>query len=254
MLQLSTEKGVIHTLDDWLKCAPPKGGKRHWVDGRSAKELARVWCRDAVPDEITGLLSTRPETRELVNFAGRPERRVRIDDLPGEPRNTDLALVATRHGVPVAISVEAKADEGFGRLVSAELALAAQRIAGEKWTNVPSRIQNLARALLPPAQNGLPLLGELRYQLLTATAGALAFAAELKADTAVLIVHVFGGPEPSAGEARDREDLKSFARRLAGDPELEIAPGELLPPITVPGSSFIRSSVALLVGMIRTQI
>jgi hypothetical protein len=32
----------IHTVDDWFRLAPPAGGARQWVDGKSAKELAKA--------------------------------------------------------------------------------------------------------------------------------------------------------------------------------------------------------------------
>ena len=33
----------IHSVDDWLRFAPPEKGESHWKDGRSAKELAKAW-------------------------------------------------------------------------------------------------------------------------------------------------------------------------------------------------------------------
>ena len=40
---------------------------------------------------------------------------MRFDGIRGEPRNTDLAIVGTSQSGKVAISIEAKADESFGR-------------------------------------------------------------------------------------------------------------------------------------------
>jgi hypothetical protein len=34
----------ISTVDEWFEYAPPVGQEKHWVDGRSAKEVAKAWC------------------------------------------------------------------------------------------------------------------------------------------------------------------------------------------------------------------
>jgi hypothetical protein len=52
----------IHSIADWFNFAPPRGGLRHWVDGRSAKELARAWFPPAgglsVPEEFLALVNS----------------------------------------------------------------------------------------------------------------------------------------------------------------------------------------------------
>lgn len=39
----------ISNLTDWFQHAPPAKGEAHWVDGRSAKELAKAWTQSGVP-------------------------------------------------------------------------------------------------------------------------------------------------------------------------------------------------------------
>jgi hypothetical protein len=112
----------ICTVDDWFRLAGPAGGVDQWVDGRSAKELAKAWCGrasgPAVPVELQELLSTHPDTDGAVILEVIPEHKVVFDDIPGEPRNTDLVCIAEQGNRRIAISTEAKADEPFGELIA----------------------------------------------------------------------------------------------------------------------------------------
>ncbi len=82
--------GEIRSVDDWFAQAPPKRGIKHWVDGRSAKELAKAWFPVAgdpqVPAELRSLLESRDETRGIVFEEGEPERVTRFDGCGGEGR------------------------------------------------------------------------------------------------------------------------------------------------------------------------
>jgi hypothetical protein len=114
----------IQTVDDWKRLAPPKSAV-HWQEGRSACELARAWCATGsvrVPAEVGAILNSRAETQGTVLLRAEPECRLHFDQLRGEPRNADLAIEATRYGEPVTITIEAKADEPYGELISDTLA------------------------------------------------------------------------------------------------------------------------------------
>jgi hypothetical protein len=43
---------LIQSVDDWFRCAPPKGGADQRCDGRSAKEFARAWVESGVEDRL----------------------------------------------------------------------------------------------------------------------------------------------------------------------------------------------------------
>lgn len=77
-----------------------------------------------------------------------------------------------------------------------------------------TRVQQLAAALLPEPWDGAPPFGALGYQLLAA-AGALAFAREVDATRAVLVIHEF---VPDAAESpkhvRNAADLDAFRLRV----------------------------------------
>ena len=91
---IGKDKNPILSVDGWYAGAPPKGGAVHWVTGRSARELAVAWCGSegpCVPTEIEQLLRSHPDLETLVIERAFPEHQIRFDDLPGEPRNADLA-------------------------------------------------------------------------------------------------------------------------------------------------------------------
>jgi hypothetical protein len=185
----------IRTIDDWRLHAGPKSTD-HWKPGRSAFESAAAWCSSGtptMPKEIESLLGSHPDTAGCVMVEGTPELRVSFDDLDGEPRNTDFAGIASHPRGPIAISIVAKADESFGEYVGDILADAADRVSHGDSTNISTRISELM-GLLPPRSKRAEKASSLRYQLLTALAGALSFAREKEA-RAVMIIHEFQTPQ-----------------------------------------------------------
>lgn len=249
----------ITTVEDWFAFAPPRGGRQQWRAGRSAMELARAWCAGAggpcVPAALAALLESHPDFRSAEIDEAVPEARQWFDDIGGEPRNADLA--ATGHAAcgRFVLSVEAKADEPFGQLVSEVLEIAARKAAREVPTRAGERVLGLAAALLPPRSDSASLLGDLRYQLLTATAGALAHAGQVGAARAALVVHEFRSSETDDAKLADNErDLNQFIERLSQGRWRAVPGGELLGPVHVPGSPRIPSGVGLYIGKIRTDL
>jgi hypothetical protein len=55
----------IRSVDDWFKLAPPKGGREHWVEHRSALECARAWLPGSegpqCPSELVDLFASHPD-------------------------------------------------------------------------------------------------------------------------------------------------------------------------------------------------
>jgi hypothetical protein len=122
-----------------------------------------------------------------------PEHKIQLDSYWGETRNADLAAVGKGQPGVVAMTLEAKADEPFGRTIAAELAG-----AGE-GSNLPKRILSLCQSVLgrPPSA-----VGGLRYQLLHAVAATLIYAKEQGAAAAVFVVYEFHGPSCSAAKLK----------------------------------------------------
>ena len=222
---------------------------------RSSPALGAAPSGPCVPPELTALLGSSAQLSSLVIDKARPEYRVHFDDLPGEPRNTDLVAIGASGAARIAISVEAKADETFGELVNDMLSNSATAIGNEKWTNVPQRIQQLARALLPANvdEMALPALGELRYQLLTAAGGALAFAKEANAAIAVLVIHEFVGAATRDNKvAANGADLDRFIQRISKGSIQNLPIGRLIGPIVVPGNAHLSAKTPLYIGKIQS--
>lgn len=250
-MHMQREGRTITSVDEWKSVAPPRSPE-HWRSGRSAKECAVAWCGGpagvAAPEEIVALLDSHPDPRGCVFVGATPEHPIPFDDLRGEPRNADLAAICDHAAGPIAITVEAKADEPFDRYVSGVLADAVDRSAHGTRTNAVQRVEGLAAALLPPRVR-LPGLHDLRYQLLTAAAGTLAYAHQMGAARAVLIVHEFVTDDTrDERHERNASDLSKFAQRISGGTVREISIGRLAGPIRVPGGLRFTRPAALYLG------
>lgn len=250
---LSKAGRTIEDLSSWRAQALPKGGARQWQPGRSAYELAAAWCGQGsgaiVPEEILRLLDSHPDTRGVQLVVGTPEHRIAIDDLRGETRNADIALHARHGDAAVAITVEAKVDEPYGPEIGKRLAdVVEQKLLGKR-SNAAARVETLAAALLPPWRRGLPHLAELRYQLLTATAGTLAFAGEIGARSAILVIHEFVTDRASDDRRRDNQRaLDLFSQRVSSGDVKEVRPGELVGPLQPPGAPLFLAPPVFYLG------
>ena len=247
----------IRTIDEWRAHAPPKSAGQ-WQPGRSAVEMAEAWCASGpcVPADVRALLDSHPLTRGATLISGTPEAQIHFDDIPGEPRNADLALLAEGEDGLIAITVEGKADETFGEYVGDVMADGIDREI-ESGSRAVERVRGLAKSLLPKRSAGerpLPPLRNLRYQLLTATAGTLAWASDSNAAFAVLIVHVFDTdrtePERHALNARD---LDLFVQRISGGAVRSIADGEMAGPFELPGTPLFEAGARVLIGKVVTR-
>lgn len=239
------------TLDDWLSMAGPKGREKQWVDGRSAKECARAWLekRGEMPPEIARLLEQlgggplrieRAEPEALLAFDGR-----------GGPRNADMAVWAADDTGPVALTIEAKADEPFDELLAGVLISALERQLETTESGALARAIDLARSLFPPRQPKQPRLDQIRYQLMTAAAGTLAMAHRHGANRAVLVIHEFRSAETSWAKLNaNAEDLDTFVRRLSGGTVNKVASDVLYGPFVVPGGPLFSPPAALYVGKV----
>lgn len=255
---MSFSKGEkrIHSLDDWHRLGKPKRAY-HWADGRSAKELARAWVSvrsPALPTEVDAILAAHPDFGPLTEWAAEPEARLPFDSFPGEPRNADLLLVGRDGHGPVLIAVEGKADEPFGETVADALAAALERWLDSPNSKGVARIEQLARALLPPRDGGVKV-GRLRYQLLTATAGALVAAQRLGIDRTLMLVHEFV-TDRTTDRRHDANaaDLSRFVDRLSGQPIPKTHNGGIAGPFRVPGAPLLPTVPRLYVGKVTRDL
>lgn len=205
----------LTNLDEWHCYAAPKG-RMHWKDGRSAKENARLWL-DAAPSLPVGIrevLRGCVGIGNLSSWSAEPEARAKFDAFRG-PANIDLLVKAGDEHGPIVIGIEAKADEAFGSTIEKTLSEAQKRLARKPHSKGVERIQELVRTF------GLDLheseVLDLRYQLLTLTAGTLAEARRQSAQRAVVIIQEFVSSLTSAKyRARNARDLEDFLRAAFG--------------------------------------
>lgn len=252
----SPRREPITTVADWERLAPPKS-RDQWVEGRSAYELAQAWCGSgmpAMPEVVRALLDSRDETRGLDLEVAYAEHRIPFDSLGGEPRNADLAFVGLAGLRKVAVTVEAKADEAFGGTVGATIAAGLERGIKNPTSNAVRRVEGLVQALLRPWKKGLPGVEELRYQLLTAVAGTLAYAESQGAPIAVFIVHEFVTDRTDdARHSRNAADFGAFLQRVSGSAQPVSAPSQLLGPFSVPGGALFHGGRSLYIGKVTTN-
>ena len=248
-IRLEKNRRAITCLDDWKTLAPPKSDE-HWKAGRSAQEIARAWCANGAPEvpaDLRALFDSHEATRGFVFERGAPEHRIAFDEHGGEPRNADIAFVGTAGAKRVAVTVEAKADEPFGGTVLETLDQALERLIANEKSRGVRRVEDLVRRIVPPRQKGLPTAGSLRYQLLTAVAGTLAYAEAERADVGVLLIHEFvTDATTDERHAQNDADLRHFLHRLMG----KLVGG----PLGIVGPFAIGSAPPLLIGKLTTRL
>ncbi len=92
-------------------------------------------------------------------------------------------------------------------------------------------------------------LGDLRYQLLTGVAGAIAFASEVGANRAAFLVHEFITDRTDDEKHRtNTQDLDNFVLRLSRGLIPSVPSGVLLGPFRIPGLPLFRSAPPLFLG------
>ena len=232
------------SIDDWHRFAPPKR-EVHWKDGRSAKESARAWMAAAhrMPPDIERTIAACPDMGPLLRWHAEPEARVTIDTFRGEQPNIDMLLVAEDERGPVVVVIEAKADETFGDQIADRYRSAKAARASNPRSKALDRIEALLdRFLLDLGQPGVP---QLRYQLFTAVAAALAEAERRSSDRALFVVHEFvTSLTRSDRRERNGADLDNFLS-VALRSDTHVGDGEIAGPFLIRGLS-------LYVGKART--
>ncbi|MDP2261652.1 MAG: hypothetical protein Q8K24_00680 [Hydrogenophaga sp.] len=255
---MSITKGnhIITGLSDWQAHAGPKS-KGHWVDDRSAKEVARAWLASGqqLPAEVCAALAGHPRFGAVLEWQAEPEAKLRFDDFAGEPRNSDLAVHVRDAVGSYLIAIEAKADESYGATIAQTLAAARKRLDANPRSNGLNRVRQLHEALLGvPVAQAAECAG-LRYQLLTAAAGALCDGERRAYARTVLLIQEFVTKKTDdANHARNTHDLLNFMNALHPGTASEVQPGRLYGPFEVPGGKLLKKPPELYIGKVTRNL
>ena len=249
-------KSEITSLADCEALGGPKA-RVHWVPDRSAMEAVRSWLHDGgktFPYEVARILATHPDFGPTTSWRGEPEVKLPFDAFAGEPRNTDVLVIAQDSFGSYAMAVEAKADEPFSATVAETLVDAVERKMENPRSNGVTRVEQLVMALLGPRKSGEPKIGELRYQLLTAVAGVLCEAERRETDRAILLVQEFITRKTCDEKHRmNAADLNRFLGRLSHGTVSALGT-QLIGPFLVPDSPLLSKQVRLYVGKVTKNL
>jgi hypothetical protein len=227
----------IRTVEEWGRLAKPASAT-HWKDGRSAKELAKSWVSGDGPRALVDLLDSVPDTRSLRIDEAIAEAQVAFDNFPGGKRNHDLLIRGECASGPIAIGLEAKADETFGQTVAKYRDDALRVRASGKPTNAPERLEHLLDDIAAASLNRTPSFGDLRYQLFSGIAGTLAAAHD--GEIAAFVVHEFATSDTSK---KKRLENRTALAQFVGDVTGAVAPDTdswLLGPFSVPAERWAK--------------
>lgn len=181
---------------EWFLMAPPKKGIKQWKDGYSAKELAKYATSKGKLLELMQSVFEEISYSTDDSFIGVPEAETILPG-EGEGRNHDLLL----YNEDLVIGIEAKVNEKFGDTIKKE---------SENVTdNKAARIKELKRIVFRNPDS--PDVEELRYQLLTATAGTLLEAANRKIKKCIFLVLSFHQKGKKANK-RNKVAFENFVR------------------------------------------
>jgi hypothetical protein len=206
----------IDSVGAWETLASPGPGR--WADGYSAKALAEAWIDGRGPKALLDLVSGHgPGQFEGLRLErATAEAQTRFDQFGG-PRNHDLLIEAADSRGRVAIGLEGKVNERFGETLDQYRAAGTQKQESGEATNAPARLKGLLTTLAGSDLETRPELGELGYQLFSATAGTLAAANEQGASRTVFVVHELktAAADPQA-QHENAENLADFVDMVLG--------------------------------------
>jgi len=215
-------------------------------------ESARAWIDGApnIPMEIAELIASHPDFRSLTEWEAKPEARVKFDQFGGEPANVDVLVNGRDSHGPLVIAVEAKADEPFSTILKDTLSSAQGRLEKTPKSKGVARIERLLQGLFGSSTLDITRYKDLRYQLMTLTAAALAEAERKSADRAIVIVHEFvTSKTQDINHAANAKDLDAFISAIAPGNTLSNS-GKLDGPFSVPGKPIVASDIALYFGKV----
>jgi hypothetical protein len=195
-------------------------------------------------------VATHPHFTGVRGWTAIAEERLPVDELKGNTRNTDLLITAHDSRGDFLIAVEAKGHETFGETVADALADALEARLLNSRSNKAIRVERLASLLFGPRRNkDETSLRKIRYQLLTATAGAIHAAAFRNISRVILLVHEFQAEVTVYSKLRrsDRE-LGQFINRLSHGSASDVLTNVLQQITIQPGFPDLKASADFYIG------
>jgi hypothetical protein len=240
----------ITDLKDWKKLALPRRGR--WK-GTTPYEFADSWLTGGGPGALRLVLDGAEATSGFEIEQGTAAAKTRFDEFGG-PSHQDLLLVGEARGGRTVVAVEGRIDEGFGPTLQGYKREFTRKVAQKQNTKAPERLRSLTTSLAgwEVADNASRL--RLRYQLFTATAGALAAAVDAEADQAVFCLHELRRDSADQeAQARNEGDLRDFLHVVFGVHAKADADSWLVGPMHAqPRSDRIPSTIPLYIAKIST--
>lgn len=228
------KRQTITSVDEWKRICPPAKGDKHWKEGRSAKELAKDWTSNKGKD-LERLIGSYPEFNEITFEMAAPEYESKFDEYRGKGRQHDLLVLASDKRGQVLISVEAKADESFGRIIKDYYISQIVARINDISTKAPDRIEKLLKNVF---DNNIDVKSfDLRYQLLHAIAGTIAEAKRRNIKRAVFLVYTYCSKDEklfnSDKHKRNMKDLNQFVSYLSKNRINRISNDEIIGPFNI---------------------
>jgi hypothetical protein len=245
---------LIRTVEEWRQLAPPQR-ENQWQLGRSAMTAAECWTAvssPVLPVGIGEMLEAHPAFGRVLQWEGEPEVPLSFDRRRG-PRMTDLLVRARDANGPFILAVECKVNETYGETVAEALADSLERRVANERSEGIGRVVDLASSMFRNAEKGSRSFRALRYQLLTATAGAIAAALSSQVPRVVLLVQEFGTSKAKAAQQEENaRDLDAFIHRLSDGLFTSCRCGTIVGPFDmIPGTPLFQGLPQLYIGKVR---
>ena len=191
--------------------------EKDWKKGRSAHSLAEfIMDRKGAAYLETRMSSVLSQHAKLEQAT--PEYLAKFDSYRGNPSNLDLGITGYVERLTLRASlfvgVEAKVDETFASTVKSRYSSAMKKRAAGKNTNAPERVKGLLSKYF--SVHGSPdssRFADIRYQLLTGTAGTAAALGEVS--TFYILVFRTSMYDERRGLS-NLEDYESFMEAAGG--------------------------------------
>ena len=223
----------ITNLEQWSRTVK----RSHWKPGRSAYSLADfIMSRKGAAHLESRISSVLSQPVRLEQ--GTPEYAARFDRYE-RPARLDLGICGrTESGHSLFVGLEAKVDEPFGsETVCQRYEKATETLKSSPRSKAAARVEELLSPYFAdddePCESRFAGVG---YQLLTATAGAVA----VEADVSVFYVTVFRTLDYDEDQGRENQlDYDNFLRVSGGECLVKDGSGFLAHKLTLDGKRLV---------------